>query len=108
MSVSKILYEFVNKDLLPKSGVSKQRFWKGFNQVVHKLSPINKKLIETREKIQKSIDSYHLENKDKKFNKKNYKEFLEKIGYLKKRGVQISKFKLVMLMKKFLKYVDHN
>ena len=86
LSVSKILYEFVNKDLLPKSGVSKQRFWKGFNQVVHKLSPINKKLIETREKIQKSIDSYHLENKDKKFNKKNYKEFLEKIGYLKKRG----------------------
>ena len=46
LSVSKILYEFVNKDLLPKSGVSKQRFWKGFNQVVHKLSPINKKLIE--------------------------------------------------------------
>ena len=55
LSVSKILYEFVNKDLLPKSGVSKQRFWKGFNQVVHKLSPINKKLIETREKIQKSF-----------------------------------------------------
>ena len=107
MSVSKILYEFVNKDLLPKSGVSKHRFWKGFNQVVHKLSPINKKLIDTREKIQKSIDSYHLENKDKKFNKKNYKEFLEKIGYLKKK-VQTSKFKLVMLMKKFLKYVDHN
>ena len=73
LSVSKILYEFVNKDLLPKSGVSKHRFWKGFNQVVHKLSPINKKLIDTREKIQKSIDSYHLENKDKNFNKKNYK-----------------------------------
>ncbi len=86
LSVSKILYEFVNKDLLPKSGVSKHRFWKGFNQVVHKLAPVNKKLIDTREKIQKSIDSYHLENKDKKFNKKNYKEFLEKIGYLKKRG----------------------
>ena len=58
LSVSKILYEFVNKELLPKSGISKQRFWKGFNRVVHKLSPVNKKLIETREKIQKSIDSY--------------------------------------------------
>ena len=46
LSVSKILFEFVNKDLLPKSGVSKHRFWKGFNQVVHKLSPINKKLID--------------------------------------------------------------
>ena len=91
LSVSKILYEFVNKELLPKSGISKQRFWKGFNQVVHKLSPVNKKLIETREKIQKSIDSYHLSNKDKKFSKKNYKQFLQKIGYLKKEG---SNFKI--------------
>ena len=91
LSVSKILYEFVNKELLPKSGISKQRFWKGFNRVVHKLSPVNKKLIETREKIQKSIDSYHLSNKDKKFSKKNYKQFLQKIGYLKKEG---SNFKI--------------
>ena len=75
LSVSKILFEFVNKDLLPKSGVSKYRFWKGFNQVVHKLSPINKKLIDTREKIQKSIDSYHLENKDKNLTKKTIKNF---------------------------------
>ncbi len=91
LSVSKILYEFVNNGLLPKSGISKQRFWKGFNQVVHKLSPINKKLIETREKIQKSIDSYHLSNKDKKFSKQNYKQFLQDIGYLKKEG---SNFKI--------------
>ena len=91
LSVSKILYEFVNKELLPKSGISKQRFWKGFNRIVHKLSPVNKKLIETREKIQKSIDSYHLSNKDKKFSKKNYKQFLQKIGYLKKEG---SNFKI--------------
>ena len=61
------------------------------DQVVHKLSPVNKKLIETREKIQKSIDSYHLSNKDKKFSKKNYKQFLQKIGYLKKEG---SNFKI--------------
>ena len=43
------------------------------------------------EKIQKSIDSYHLSNKDKKFSKQNYKQFLQDIGYLKKEG---SNFKI--------------
>ena len=53
---------------------------------MHDLSPKNKKLIETREKLQKSIDSYHLERKGKKFKLNEYKLFLKKIGYLKKFG----------------------
>ena len=73
LSVSKLLLDFVNKELLPGTGISKNRFWKEFSDAVHYLSPKNKKLIETREKMQKSIDSYHLERKDKKFNFKEYK-----------------------------------
>ena len=34
------------------------------------LVPINKKLLETREKLQKSIDTFHLERKNKKLNLK--------------------------------------
>ena len=86
LSVSKVLLDFVNKELLPGTGISKNRFWKGFNKTIHYLSPKNKKLIEEREKIQKSIDSYHLERKGKKFNFNEYKVFLKKIGYLKKSG----------------------
>ena len=86
LSVSKVLLDFINKELLPGTGISKNRFWKGFNKSVHYLFPKNKKLIEIREKIQKSIDSYHLERKDKKFNFNEYKFFLKKIGYLKKSG----------------------
>ncbi len=86
LSVSKVLLSFINKELLPGTGISKNHFWKGFNNTVHYLAPKNKKLIEIREKIQKSIDSYHLERKDKKFNFNEYKSFLKKIGYLKKPG----------------------
>ena len=86
LSVSKLLLDFVNKELLPGTGISKNRFWKGFNDAVHYLSPKNKRLIETREKIQKSIDTYHLDRKGKKFNFNEYKVFLKKIGYLKKSG----------------------
>ena len=86
LSVSKVLFKFINKELLPGTGLSKTQFWKGFNKTVHELKPKNKKLIETREKIQKSLDSYNLSNKGKKINLKKYKNFLKKIGYLKKIG----------------------
>ena len=59
LSVSRVLLKFINKELLPGTGLSKAQFWKGFNKVVHELKPKNKKLIETREKIQKSLDSYN-------------------------------------------------
>ena len=86
LSVSNVLLNFVNKELLPDTGISKNQFWKGFSSVVHELNPKNKKLIEIREKLQKSIDSYYLERKGKKINQKKYKNFLKKIGYLKKSG----------------------
>ena len=84
LSVSKVLYEFINKELLPGTNVSKNHFWKGFNKTIHELTPLNKKLIEKREKLQKSLDSFNIENKGKKININKYKTFLKKIGYLKK------------------------
>jgi len=66
LSVSHVLLDFVNKELLPGTGISSNQFWRGFSQTIHDLSPKNKKLLETREKIQKSIDSFHLERKEKK------------------------------------------
>ncbi len=84
LSVSQVLFSFINKELLPGTKISKNHFWKGFNKYVHVLAKENKELIDIREKIQKSIDSYHLEKKGKKINFNNYKNFLKKINYLKK------------------------
>ena len=83
LSVSNVLLSFVNKELLPGTIISKDHFWKEFNKSIHDLAKKNKELIDTREKIQKSIDSYHLEKKGKKINLKDYKNFLKKINYLK-------------------------
>ena len=86
LSISEVLLSFINKELLPGTKISKDRFWRGFNRAVHELSKKNKELIEIREKIQKSIDSYHLEKKGKKIKLNEYKKFLNKINYLKKNG----------------------
>jgi len=86
LSVSKVLFDFINNELLKGTKIKKNKFWNGFNKTVHELEPKNKKLIETREKLQKSIDTWHLDRKGKKLNLTGYKEFLKKIGYLKKSG----------------------
>ena len=86
MSVSEKLLNFVNDELLPETKIKKELFWNGFDKYVHELAPKNKKLLEIREKLQKKIDDWHKDKKGEKINIKKYKEFLKKIGYLKKTG----------------------
>ncbi len=82
--VSKILFNFVNKELLEKTKVSPNKFWVGLDRSFYSLREKNKKLIQIREEFQNSIDKWHLKNKLKKFNINKYKKFLLDIGYLKK------------------------
>jgi malate synthase len=53
LSVSLELANFVNKDLLPGTGVVKNKFWSGLDKYAHELSLKNKNLIEFREILQK-------------------------------------------------------
>ena len=86
LSVSEKLLNFVNNELLTGTKISKENFWNGFDKYVHELSPKNKTLLETREKLQKAIDSWFKDRKGEKFDLKKYTQFLKKIGYLKKIG----------------------
>ncbi len=86
LSVSKILLNFINQELLPGLKISKKKFWHEFDETVHNLAPRNKELLEIREKLQKKIDNWHKEEKNKQINNKKYESFLKKIGYIKKVG----------------------
>ena len=86
LSVSENLANFINKELLPKTRISKEKFWKGFNECIHDLAPKNIKLLQKRERLQKAIDAMHIDKKEKQLNLKKYTKFLERIGYLKKPG----------------------
>ncbi len=86
LSISENLYNFVNKEALPGTNISEENFWSGFSKVSHELAPKNKELIKVRKRLQIDIDRWHLENYDKEFNKQEYKNYLKKIGYLKKEG----------------------
>ena len=86
LKVSENLFSFVNNELLNGTEISSDKFWKGFDEVVHELAPKNKKLIEIRETLQKKIDKWHIDNKDKVIKIEEYKKFLKDIGYLKDEG----------------------
>ena len=86
LSVSKILFNFINKELLPGTRINNKTFWKGFDKTIHELAPINRKLVQKRERLQKTIDALYIDKKNKLISLDNYKKFLIKIGYLKKEG----------------------
>ena len=85
-SVSKVLFDFINNELLSGINIEKNNFWNDFSKAVSELTPKNKKLLETREKLQKSIDTWHLDRKHQKINLRAYTKFLKKIGYIKNPG----------------------
>ena len=82
LKISSTLYKFINEEAIPGTGINSNEFWEKFSKIVHELTPINKKLIEKRENIQKKIDSWHKKNKGKEFNKTEYIQFLKSIEYL--------------------------
>src|SRR5690625_2492623 len=82
LQVAKILYDFVNQEALPGTGIDRDHFWVDFGKLVSDLAPKNKALLTERDNIQQQMDTWHKENKTFDFDK--YKAFLEEIGYIEK------------------------
>ena len=79
LAIAKELYDFIENEALPGSGLDSETYWKNFEQVVVDLSPKNKALLAKRDDIQAKIDEWHRNNK---FELGAYKAFLTEIGYL--------------------------
>jgi malate synthase len=82
LTISSVLLDFINEEVIPGTDINIDEFWKKFDFAVHELAPINKALIEKREIIQKKIDTWHLDNKDKSQNQKEYIKFLKSMNYI--------------------------
>lgn len=81
LQVASELYEFINSEALPGSGLEPEKFWSGFEKIVHDLTPKNKQLLALRDEIQSKINAWHREN-NQSFSFETYKSFLEEIGYI--------------------------
>ena len=86
LKISKVLYEFLENDVLSPLNVNSDLFWKGFEEIIYKFSPLNKKLLEKRDEIKNLIDDFYKNNKDKAINQEEYISFLKDIGYIVPEG----------------------
>jgi malate synthase len=89
LKIDKAIYDLVNCDILPGTGIGQDDFWKGFADIVARFSPQNRELLATRARLQSQIDIWHLDH-PKGFEFSEYKSFLESINYLVPVGSEFS------------------
>ncbi|WP_241386913.1 malate synthase G [Rhodococcus sp. CH91] len=82
LQVAQVLYDFVNNEAIPGSGVDADTFWTGADKIIHDLAPRNRELLAKRDDLQARIDSWHRDRAGRPHDPAAYKAFLEEIGYL--------------------------
>src|SRR5882757_9051865 len=86
ISVAAELYDFVNTEVLPGTGISSAPFWKGLSDLIRDLVPTNEALLDKRDALQDQIDHWHRQHRGAAFDAAAYKAFLVAIGYLTDAG----------------------
>ncbi|MFP5498029.1 MAG: malate synthase G [Gammaproteobacteria bacterium] len=82
LQVAKVLFDFVNNEAIPGTGITADQFWAGADKVIHDLAPKNKALLAKRDDFQVRIDTWHQAHAGQAHDAVAYKAFLQDIGYL--------------------------
>ncbi|MHA7652584.1 malate synthase G [Mycobacterium sp. ML4] len=83
LRVARVLYDFVNNEALPGTGIDPDSFWAGVDKVVTDLTPRNQELLATRDELQAQIDKWHKQRVIAPVDQDAYRGFLTEIGYLR-------------------------
>ncbi|MBT5569682.1 MAG: malate synthase G [Alphaproteobacteria bacterium] len=86
IQVASELYNFINDQALPGTGVDQDHFWASLDTLVNELGPRNAELLAKRDDLQAKLDTWHKNHRDSEFDPTAYKAFLEEIGYLVPEG----------------------
>ncbi len=86
LRVDRALYDFVNAEALPGTGIEPEAFWASFEDILAEFAPRNRELLARRDRLQEQIDAWHRERKGGLFDPDEYKAFLVDIGYLVPEG----------------------
>ena len=82
LRVAASLARFIDDQVLPGSGLDAEAFWRGLDTLAHDLAPKNAALLRERDRLQAEIDAWHRAHAGPVADKRAYRSFLEKIGYL--------------------------
>ena len=82
LKVAQVLFDFVNHEAVPGTGLDPAGFWRGLNELVRALAPRNAALLRRRDELQRQIDAWHRDNRGKSIDPTEYQDFLRRISYL--------------------------
>jgi malate synthase len=82
LRVARVLYDFVNNEALPGTGLDPDSFWAGVDKVVTDLAPKNHDLLARRDDLQAQLDKWHRQRVIEPLDIEAYERFLHEIGYL--------------------------
>ena len=82
LKVATPLVNFIEKDVLPGTGIDSATFWQGFDAIAHDLGPKNAKLLQERDRMQAQQDEWHKAHPGPIYDMPSYRKFLTEIGYL--------------------------
>ncbi len=82
LQVATPLHQFIERDVLPGTGIESAAFWQGFDAIVRDLAPKNAALLAERERLQSELDAWHRANPGPIRKPAAYRKFLQRIGYL--------------------------
>jgi malate synthase len=89
LQVERVLYDFVNDEAAPGTGVAAQQFWDGLAGIVSALGPRHHELVAERDRLQQRIDEWHRDQDGGGTGAEGlvaYRTFLEDIGYVLPAG----------------------
>ncbi|MDH3387545.1 MAG: malate synthase G, partial [Gammaproteobacteria bacterium] len=81
LSVDRALYELIDTEIAPGTGVDSAAFWRAFADINAKMGPENRRLLDRRDDLQAQLDAWH-KNHFGRIDAAEYRAFLEQIGYL--------------------------
>jgi malate synthase len=82
--VAESLYNLVEHEILPGTGIDAEDFWQSLANVFDEFTPKNEALLAIRQNLQNEIDAWHLDPVNQNFEQQKYQDFLIDIGYLVK------------------------
>ncbi len=82
LSVDGELVDFVEKEVLPGTGVGAEDFWAELAHILARFQDENLALLAERDRLQSAIDGWHLAHKGRALDPIAYRNFLSEIGYL--------------------------
>lgn len=83
LEVAPVLHDFIEREVLPGTGISSEAFWTGLASLIRDFAPRNHDLLAVRDDLQRRINAYHTARAGQPVDGAGYEAFLREIGYIR-------------------------